>query len=243
MLKKAIILAAGVGARLRPMTAATPKCLLPIGSRPLLDVWIRHLAGYGIRDILVNTHHLSDQVAEFLHSFRVPGVSITVSHEPVLLGSAGTIADNWRYLEQDSDFLVCNGDTLTDVNIRRLYDFHEKTGAAITLTLFETDRPTDCGIVELGENGSILSFEEKPRLPKSKLANGGVYVMSRCVQGRLPRSRPADIGCDLLPRCVGEMYGWKWTGLLHDIGTLDAYAAAHRLALRSGILPLVDGGS
>jgi mannose-1-phosphate guanylyltransferase len=97
------------------------------------------------------------------------------------------------------------------------------------MTLFHSERPRECGIVETSENGLVLSFEEKPTHPRSSLANGGIYVMRRAITSRLPQQKPADIGFDLLPQCVGEIYGWLCDGLLLDIGKPDAYARAQQV--------------
>jgi mannose-1-phosphate guanylyltransferase len=96
----------------------------------------------------------------------------------------------------------------------------------MTMTLFRAERPGECGIVATDDRGLISSFEEKPAVPKTSLANAGIYLMRRRVSSLLPEKRPSDIGYDLLPACVGRMYGWLWTGLMIDIGNPESYARA-----------------
>ncbi len=225
---KAFLLAAGLGSRLRPITDRIPKCLVPIGGQPLLQVWLGLLAKHGVREVLINTHHLAEQVHVFASGwFGNPKVRL--SHEEVLLGSAGTLARNWDFIAEEESFLVCYADNLTNMNLTELVQFHQKHRGLISLALFPSTRPQECGVAEMDRSALITSFEEKPTAPKSSLANAGVYVMRAGVRSHLPLSKPADIGFDLLPRCLGQMYGWLWPGLLIDIGNPRAYARAQEL--------------
>jgi mannose-1-phosphate guanylyltransferase len=223
--RKALLLAAGIGSRLRPLTEKTPKCLLPVCGRPILGWWLDRLERHGVEEVVVNTHYLSGQVAGYLAG-RAGKLRIHVSEEPELLGSAGTLAANWDLLASDGPFLVCNADTLTDVDLSRLLQTHVAGRKPLTLTVFESPDPSSCGIVDLDERGVVTSFEEKPANPRSNLANGGVYVVGPAVESELPSHTPADIGYELLPRFVGRMTAFRWTGVLHDIGTVESYEQA-----------------
>lgn len=226
---KALLLAAGIGSRLRPLTEKTPKCLLPVCGKPILGWWLDRLERHGVEEVVVNTHYLADQVARYLDARR-GGLRIHISEEPELLGSAGTLAANWdRLTAAAGPFLVCNADTLTDVDLSELLATHAAGGQPMTLTVFESPEPSSCGIVELDERGVVVSFEEKPANPRSNLANGGVYVMTSQVEPDLPGHAPADIGYELLPRFVGRMTAFRWTGVLHDIGTVESYEQASPL--------------
>ena len=130
----------------------------------------------------------------------------------------------------EESFLVCYADNLTDINFDRLIQFHRSHDGLVTMALFRTESPKECGVAELGETGLITSFEEKPAFPKSSLANAGIYVMRPGIQDLLPHTQPSDIGFHLLPHCLGEMYGWLWEGLLMDIGNPQAYAQAQELS-------------
>lgn len=225
---KALLLCAGLGTRLQPITLNTPKCLVPIGGRPLLAIWLDSFRRHGVNEVLINVHHLAGKVAGFLHGWEGPP-EVSVTYEPELLGSAGTLAANWDFVSGEEAFLVCNGDNLTDIDLTGLIRSHQRTSNLVTMAVFRADRPGECGVVELDQNGAVLSYEEKPAAPRSNLANGGVYVMSREVRSKLPEKKPADIGYDLLPRCADQLGGWFWKGLLLDIGTPDAYARAQEV--------------
>lgn len=101
---KAILLAAGVGSRLRPLTDHTPKCLVPVGGRPLLAIWFDALVRHGVTEVLLNTHHLADRVGEFVATHTPRGLRVTLFHEPVLLGSAGTVKANRDFVAGEASF-------------------------------------------------------------------------------------------------------------------------------------------
>ena len=199
---KAFLLAAGLGTRLRPITDTTPKCLVEIGGRPLLDIWLDALAKAGVHEVLVNTHHLAGMVEAHVARRRTPPV-VRLSHEPVLHGSAGTLVANRDFVADDDMFLVVNADNLTDFDLGMLIDAHMAGPTIATLSVFHTDRPSECGIVELAD-GLVVGFAEKPAEPHSDLANAGMYAFHPVVLDEIPQPWPRDIGFDLLPRLVGR---------------------------------------
>ncbi len=228
MFRKALLLAAGIGSRLRPLTETTPKCLLPVCGKPILAWWLENLRRHGVEETIVNTHYLADQVGRFLADWT-SGPEVRASHEPELLGSAGTLAQNWDRLASDGPFFVCNADTLTNVDLSALAAAHRRGGHPMSITVFESPQPSSCGIVELDDAGTVVHFEEKPERPRSNLANGGVYALSPEIAPELPAQTPADIGYHLLPRLVGRMSAYRWRGVLHDIGTVESYEQASEL--------------
>jgi len=200
---KAFVLAAGLGSRLRPITDTTPKCLVEIAGRPLLDIWLDALAKAGVNEVLVNTHHLAAAVEEHVAGRSMPPV-VRLSHEPVLLGSAGTLRANRDFVANDDMFLAINGDNLTDFDVRVLVDAHRAGGTIATLSVFKTSRPSECGIVEVAADGRVIGFVEKPADPPSDLANAGIYAFHPTVIDEIPEPSPRDVGFDLLPRLVGR---------------------------------------
>ena len=138
---KAVLLAAGLGTRLRPLTDATPKCLVQVAGQTLLDIWLDMLAAVGVDEVLVNTHHLSEQVEAHVALRDDVPPSVRTVHEPELLGSAGTLRANRHLLEDDEMFLAVNADNLTDFDLRKLVDVHRTGGAVATITVFRTPRP------------------------------------------------------------------------------------------------------
>ena len=226
---KAFLLAAGKGTRLQPITDTIPKCLVEIGGIPLLEIWLRQLAAAGIEDVLVNTHHLAEQVRAYVAARPEPLPRVTLYHETELVGSAGTIAANKAWLRDDSEFLVIYADNLTDVNLRDLIAFHHSKDALFTIGLFHSPTPDQCGIASLDADSKIVAFEEKPDAPRSDLANAGIYVARQETLDLIPAQPIADFGYDVLPQLIGKMYGYEISGFFCDIGTLERLEYARRM--------------
>lgn len=224
---KAFLLAAGKGTRLQPLTNRIPKCLLPIKGTPLLGIWFALCRMYGITEILINLHHLSRVVENYLEGNDF-GINITTSYEPNLLGSAGTILANKDFVEKEKHFFIIYGDNLTNMDLSKMTRFHEDSRGFFTLGLFPTGRPHECGIVTMDRNNIVTAFEEKPSCPASNLANAGIYVASRDIFNYIPHKDFIDFGFDVLPRIVGKMHGYKIEEYLIDIGNLDNYRRANR---------------
>jgi len=230
---KAFLLAAGLGTRLGELTRETPKCLLPIAGEPLLGHWIHSLGESGVTEILVNLHHHADQVRAYLSRFQT--IHIECFHEPELLGSAGTLASAWKFVENEENFLIIYADNYARVDLNRLRRFHEEKGnPVLTVLAYKTDQPSRCGILELAQDGRVLSFEEKPKSPKSNLANAGIHAASSALREFLPSHKPADLGFHVLPKLVGKMCGYVTDEYIQDIGTPEAYSAAQRAAEANG---------
>ena len=222
---KAFLLAAGLGTRLRPITDHTPKCLLEIGGRPLLDIWLDALAKAGVTDVLVNTHHLADLVNAHIGA-RTSVPRVQLAHEPELLGSAGTLLANRDFVAGEDMFLAINADNLTDFDLQLLIDAHRAEGQIATLTVFRTPRPTECGIVEVAD-GQVVGFVEKPADPPGDLANAGIYAFHPAVLDEISPPPPKDIGYHLLPRLVGRAAAVALDGdYFIDIGTPAALQRA-----------------
>ena len=223
---RAFALAAGLGTRLRPLTDRIPKCLVPIGGRPQLLYWFDLLQSHGVDHVLVNTHHLPEQVVEFVEQTRLP-MQVTLVYEPTLLGSAGTLRANRAFVEDTEEFFVVYADTLTDADLTAMLMAHRKAGQMATLGLFRTPTPSACGIVELDERGIVTNFVEKPSEPPSDLAFAGVVVASPEIFDIIPNQAPCDLGKDVFHRMVGRMAGWELKdAYVRDIGTPETYAQA-----------------
>ena len=224
---KAFILAAGNGTRLRPLTATTPKCLLPIQGVPLLEIWLNNCMRAGITDVLVNAHAHTAAIRDFAVKQRT-GVAVTVAEEPQLLGSAGTLAANRGFVAGEKAFFVLYGDVLTNIDFERMLHFHQQKHLAATLGIYQVPDPTRCGIVSVDEKAVIQSFVEKPARPDSNWAFSGVMIAGQEIFDLLPEERPADIGFHVLPKVVGRMSAYAVSEYLLDIGTLANYEAAQQ---------------
>jgi D,D-heptose 1,7-bisphosphate phosphatase len=240
----ALLLAGGLGTRLRPLTDAVPKCLVPIGGRPLLDYWVDSLAEAGVAEARINTHAHAAQVRDYIASVNAEGrLRLVESHEPELLGSAGTIAANADLADDADCVLIVYADNLSDVDLRALLAYHRRHDDPMTMMLFRAPEPRACGIAELDDRGRVVSFVEKPKRPAGDLANAGLYVMDAWAYREVAAMRAFDVGFDVLPRFVGRMRGWLWGGYHRDIGTLQALEEARRA--RAEVFPdraaAVDG--
>jgi mannose-1-phosphate guanylyltransferase len=224
---KAFLLAAGVGSRLRPLTDTTPKCMVPIGGQPMLDIWLDAFDRAGVDEVLVNLHHLPDVVRHHLVA-RTGTPAVRTFFEPELLGSAGTLAANRAWVDGEEMFLACYADNLTDFDLRCLIQAHREHDAVATWTVFRSDRPSAGGVVELDAAGTVVGFTEKPREPVSDLVNAGMYAFHPRVLDEIAAPPPRDIGYDLLPRLVGRARAIPVHGYLRDIGTIDAYERAQQ---------------
>jgi mannose-1-phosphate guanylyltransferase len=222
---KAFLLAAGVGSRLRPITDTVPKCMVDIDGQPLLDIWLDAFADAGVDEILVNLHHLPDVVSSHLAA-RVGPPVVRTFFEPVLLGSAGTLAANRVWVQGEKFFLACNADNLTDFDLRSLIGSHREHDAIATLAVFHSPRPSTGGVVEVDATDRIIGFMEKPSHPVSDLTNAGVYAFNPSVLDEIDAAPPVDIGYYLLPRLVGRARAMPIEGYFRDIGTVDAYRRA-----------------
>lgn len=222
---KAFVLAAGHGTRLRPLTDCTPKCLLPIQGVPLLQIWLDNCKRAGVSEVLVNAHAHAGQVREFA-SRQSSGISLVVSEEKELLGSAGTLAHNRGFVAEETEFFVLYGDVLTNMDLTELLRFHREKKMAATLSVYRVPDPTRCGIVAIDASATVTGFVEKPEHPASDLAFAGVMVAGREIFDVIPQERPADIGFHALPKLVGRMAAMKIDSFLLDIGIMENYSAA-----------------
>jgi len=226
---RAILLAAGLGTRLRPLTNQIPKCLVTIKGKPLLGIWLDKLTEVGVESILVNTHHLADKVEAYVASGNYKG-SVVVVNEPILLGTAGTLIANLPFFENEDGFLV-HADNYIREDLWRFVAAHKmrSPGCVITMLTFRSDNPSACGIVEVDERGVVIRFHEKVLSPPGNLANGAVYILSPELIARLALDwvAPTDFSVDILPTLLGRIQTYETTGLFIDIGTPSAYASAN----------------
>lgn len=223
---KAVLLAAGLGTRLRPLTDTVPKCLVEVGGRTLLDIWLDAFAVAGVEQVLVNTHHLPDRVEAHLALRDGAPPSVRTVQEPELLGSAGTLLANRHLFEEEELLIAVNADNLTDFDLRELIEAHRREDTMATITVFRAPDPTRCGILEVCD-GLITGFEEKPAAPRSDLANAGIYAFRPDVLDLIEAPPPRDIGYDLLPRLVGRARAVSiGDAYFTDIGTHEALGRA-----------------
>ena len=227
---RAILLAAGFGTRLRPLTDNIPKCLVPICGEPLLNIWLDKLVRTDILPVLINTHYLPQQIASFVESSSHRDY-VTLVYEPELLGTAGTLRANLDFY-QGQDGLLIHSDNLCQQNLQDLVVAHHQRPPECLLTMltFRADTPSACGVVEIDARGVVVGYHEKVSAPPGNLANGAVYILSAefINQFLLYFEAPKDFSADVLPLLLGRIYTFTTSELFLDVGTPNAYARANR---------------
>ncbi|EJL81433.1 Nucleoside-diphosphate-sugar pyrophosphorylase family protein [Herbaspirillum sp. CF444] len=227
---RALLLAAGFGTRLRPLTNYVPKCMVPVGGRPLLDYWLEALVSSGFKEILINTHYLAPLVVEYVNrSTWSPYVRFV--HESHLLGTGGTIVANQAFIAGES-VLVAHADNLTLFNVPAFCDAHRRrpSSTEMTMMLFETDDPRSCGIVECDERGVVSAFHEKVQNPPSNLANAAVYIFEPSVIRLMAETGGdgLDISTQVIPLLTGRINTYLNQTYHRDIGTVASWKQANR---------------
>jgi len=220
---RALLLAAGLGTRLKPLTDIWPKCLMPIHNRPLLEYWLEIIKKIGIDSVLVNTHYLSEYVNEFIKQPHfVDWVSLT--YEEKLLGTAGTIRDNIKF-SQDKTLLLVHADNWVCCNFFDFLHYHHNQrpkGTVMTMMTFICYNPSECGIVELDNDNIVLEFHEKVEDPPGKLANAAVYLIEpEVIRWIEKHSEVTDFSTEVLPQFIGRIATWENCNIHKDIGTIE----------------------
>lgn len=235
---KAIILAAGEGTRLRPLTWDRPKPMLPLGGRPLIGHLVALLREHGVSDVAVNLHHRPEAIPAYLGDGSSFGVKVTYSYEATLLGSAGAVKKLEPFF--DESFFVIYGDVLTDIDLTALAACHLERRAALTMALHEADEPSRCGIAEVDTGGMVQRFQEKPPPQEvfSPWANAGVYAAEPSILRFIPEDSFFDFGSQLIPLLLeaGEPIGaYLSDSYFLDIGSLERYEQAERDLAKSAV--------
>ena len=224
---RAILLAAGFGTRLRPLTYTTPKCLVPIRGRPLLDIWLERLTVSGVGPFLINTHHLSSQVEKY-SSQSLYAKKIYLSYESVLMGTAGTLRLNASFFK-GSDGMLIHADNFCKADFKEFQIAHSKRplGCLMTMMTFRSDEPSSCGIININANGVVTNYYEKTNEFNGNLANGAIYILSnKLIQMMSHEFKFAnDFSTEVLPELVGKIFTYETKEALIDVGTPKNYMA------------------
>lgn len=226
---KALLLSAGLGTRLKPLTDNQPKCLLQINGKPLLYYWLDLLESENISEVIINTHYLAENIEKSIEK-RNNKIKILLTYEPQLLGSAGTIFTNKHIFEREENFLLLYSDNLTNVSLSTIIDFHKQVDSIFTTYVYETNKPTEKGIFEYDYNsGKVLSFEEKPKYPKSNFANAGIGVLNKKIFDFCSSKAPLDFAKAIMPHIREKMYVLKTDKYIIDIGSAEDYKYAQKI--------------
>lgn len=207
---KAMILSAGQGTRLRPLTDQIPKCMVPLRGKPILEHILAWLGRYGVSEVVINLCHFPQKVQDYFGDGRNWGMRITYSLEEKPLGTAGGVKRAARFF--DAPFYVWYGDNVSTCRLDWLYQFHRSKRGIATLALHYRDDPTQSGIVDVDEQGRIRRFLEKPRSDQvfSHWVNAGILVLELSVLNYIPEEGHPDFGRDVFPAMLAAgqpLYG------------------------------------
>jgi len=218
---KAVILAGGIGTRMRPLTYLIPKAMLPIGGKPLLEHTIRYLKEYGITEVIVCVAYLKNQIMDHYKDGRDLDTEIQYAESDMPLGTAGQLKTAEKYVSDT--FVAMNGDIITSLNLGKLVNFHKKMGGIGTIALKKFEVPVPYGHIEV-DNNSIKKFSEKPTF--SFMANAGIYVLQPKVFCYIPQNRVASLETETFPTLIekGEkLSGYYEDAYWADVGTITDF--------------------
>jgi mannose-1-phosphate guanylyltransferase len=224
---KAMVMAAGLGTRLRPLTDFLPKPMMPIANRPVLHHLLNLLHRHDVREVGINLHAYPEMIQSYFGDGSKLDMSITWSHEPELLGTAGGTKKLQSFFG-DETILVTSGDGLHDIDVTALLGHHRRTGGIATLSVKPVSDPSAYGVVILDRDTRIRGFQEKPRRDeaKSELANCGVYVIEPELLERVPQDAFHDFGRDVWPQLVAAnepIFAYTTLAYWNDVGDLDEF--------------------
>ncbi len=230
---KAILLSAGYGKRLLPLTKYIPKCLVKVHNLPILEIWLRVLYNSKVDGVLINTHYKYNEVEEFLHKFDYLNFT-TTKYEKTLLGTAGTLINNLDFFGKEDGFLI-HADNFCRLNLQNIIDSHLKRPKKCLLTMvtFNCANPLECGIVELDDENVVNNYYEKSKLNKGNLANGAIYIFSPEFIEILKNdfNDATDFVMDILPHFLNKIYTYHSNDIFYDIGNLETLKYVNDLKL------------
>ena len=230
---EAIILAGGFGTRLTPLTYTRAKPLLPILNKPMITYLIDSLPKE-IDKVVLAVNYRKDQIEMYFKENDV-GREIVVNDEPKPLGTGGAVKFAERHIT--GTFVVLNSDIISSLNLKDMIDFHRKTNAATTISLWPVENVSEFGVVEIKEDGRITSFIEKPKPEEapSNLINAGAYCLEPLVLDYIDTGRLVSMEQEIFPKIIQDtnaFYGYRISGYWIDVGRIESYLRVHKLLLQ-----------
>lgn len=241
---EAIILAAGFSTRLRPLTDDLPKCMIPIGGRPLIAHTIEHLKSYGVVDIVINLHHAGARIVEYLQGGEAFGVKVRYSWERDILGTAGGTRHAARFF--DGPFFLWYGDNLSTIRLDRLWAFHVSVGPEATMALYQRQDTSQSGVAEVDKSGRVRRFVEKPKPGEAPggWVNAGVLALEPGVLERIPNEGVQDFGRQILPDLIARgpgLFGYRMSSD-EKLWWIDTPDDLHRVREAFGDMVIEESG-
>ena len=228
---KAVIMAGGEGTRLRPLTSNSPKPMLPVANRPMMEHIVTLLKHHDITEIVVTVAFLANQIRTYFGDGSEFGVKMVYATEDQPLGTAGSVRNAMD--ELDERFIVISGDVLTDIDLGQIIEFHDQRDAMATIGLVAVENPLEFGIVITRDDGSVERFLEKPTWGEvfSDTINTGIFVLEPEIFDHIDPDRPVDFSSEVFPALLAAgkpLYGAVAEGYWEDVGTLESYVSAHK---------------
>ena len=225
---KAMVMSAGMGSRLEPLTLQVPKPLVPVCNRPVMDILFESLAQIGIKDVICNTYYLAEQIIKRYQNQSF-GINFNYIKEETLSGTAGGVKKCQFFFDKDEDFVVFSADGLTNADIRHGIEIHQKSGAVATIGVkqIKKEEVSHFGVVVTDTNGYITEFQEKPSVleAKSNYINTGIYIFNSKIFDYIPADTFYDFAKNVFPQLLLEhqINTFVIDDYWSDIGTLDQY--------------------
>ncbi len=240
---KAVLLVGGLGTRLRSAVPSLPKTLASVGDRPFLELLVRQLGNQEIRELVMCTGYLAEQIQQVFQDGSEFGATIEYSKETVPLGTAGALKLAQCYVQNEPEFLVINGDTFLEIDFSEFIVSHRKHGGVATMAVVPVQDSSRYGIVQVGAESRILGFLEKTGQNTPGIINAGVYVFSSAALALIPQG-PVSLEHDIFPLLVEHgFYAIEQRGMFIDIGTPDDYARAKKMSDRLANVAFYKHGS
>lgn len=242
---KALIMAAGYGTRLEPLTLVVPKPMVPIVNLPTMLHNIELLKRYGMREVVANIHYHPEQIENYFGDGDYLGINLSYSFEEQLLGTAGGVKRMAEIADINDTFVVLSSDALTDINLKRLVNYHKKNKSLLTIGLAKVSDVSEFGVVILDETGKITGFQEKPdpKVAKSDMVNTGIYVIEPEILKMMPDGF-YDFGKQLFPKLVDEkaaIFGYPMVEYWSDVGGLEKYIESSYDAMKGAVQIRIPG--
>lgn len=242
---KAMVLAAGVGSRLDPLTSQLPKPLVPVANKPVMEHLLRLLKKHGFEDVVSNLHYLPDKIRNYFGDGSQLGLNVDFRFEETLSGDAGGVRA-CRDFFGDQTFIILMGDLLTDADLKRIYNEHKRKGALATIGIKKVDDVSQFGVVVYDEDGFIKGFQEKPAPAEalSQFASTGIYILEPAIFDYMPKTGSFGFGRQLFPQLVAQglpVLSVDLQSYWSDVGTINQYRQSNFDALEGALSVETDG--